>query len=186
MSDFSVQSRTTLPLFVHTGSVPESCQADFFPITGSTGVQPAARTWVANLINYTPVTLKYAYPVNRVFWINGSTITSTNVDMGIYTADGVRIYNTGSTAMSGASSVQYVTPSTTFVLAPGDYYFAWSCNNTTSRGMAFGGAANAGRVLGLVEQTPGGFGLPATMTPVAWARAWGASMCGVTRTTTGF
>ena len=186
MSDFSSQTGAASPLFMHTGCVPESGQHCMQTPNGGTGVPPAARTWVANLVSYCPMTLTRPYTVNRVFWQNGSTITTTNVDFGIYTIDGRRVYNTGSTAMSGASGIQYVTPGTPFVLDKGMYYFAWTCDNTTNRGMAFGGSATAGRFIGLLEETTGGFGLPATMTPSVWTRAWTASFCGVTRTTTGF
>ena len=186
MSDFSSQTGIVNPLFLHTGNIPESAMHCMQTIQGGTGLPPAARTWVANLVSYCPMTLTKPYPVQRVFWVNGSTITTTNVDAGIYTADGRRIYNTGSTAASGASLPQYVTPGTPFVLYPGMYYFAWTCDNTTNRGMAYGGAATTGRYIGLLEETTGGFGLPATMTPSVWTRAWTASVVGVTRTTTGF
>lgn len=186
MNDFPAQGRMATPLFLHTGCVPESTQHEMYPITGTASIPSAARTWVAKLVSYAPVALIRPYPVQRVFWVNGSTVTTTNVDMGIYSADGVRIYNTGSTVMSGASTAQYVTPATPFVLGAGMYYFAWTCDSTTSRGQAYGGTANGGRMLGLLEETTGSFGLPATMTPVAWARAWGTSVVGVTRTTTGF
>jgi len=148
----------------------------------------AARTWVANLVTYAPVFLPFPYPCNRFFWVNGTTTTSTNVDCGIYSWDGTRIFNTGSTAQGTASTVQYVTPSSVFVLDAGRYYFAWTCNNTTNRGYSMNAVSgqSAGRLAGLLEETTGSFGLPATMTPVAWARAWGPSVCGVTRTTTGF
>jgi len=185
MSDFSNPQAAVTPLFVSAhgqyGSVLAASMAAGVAETG------AARTWVANLVSYAPVVLPFPYPVNRVFWVNGSTNTSTNVDFGIYSWDGGRIYNTGSTVMGTVSTVQYVTPGTSFVLDAGRYYFAWSCNNTTARGYALGTlSANQGRLVGLLEETTGGFGLPATMNPVAWARAWGQSLCGVTRTTTGF
>lgn len=186
MADFSAQIGQSTPLFLHTGSLPESAQAAMQTPQGGTGLPPAARTWVANLVSYCPMTLTKPYPCQRMVWQNGSTITSTNVDAGIYTFDGRRIYNTGSTVMSGANVPQYVTIGTPFVLAPGMYYFAWTCDNTTNRGMAFGGAILTGRFIGLLEETTGGFGLPATMTPTAWTRAWTASVVGVTRTTTGF
>lgn len=147
---------------------------------------PAARTWVAKLIQYNPVQLPFDYRVERVFWYNGTTITSTNVDFGIYTADGTRIYSTGSTAASGSAAIQYVTVSTPFTLTAGTYYFAWTCDNTTSRGQANNGTLAFGVMSGLLEETTGSFGLPATMTPVRFARAWAANACGITRTTSGF
>lgn len=187
MPDFSNQSSPVLPLFVNAAGEYGLGNTVGRLLTAS--IQTiAARTWVANLIAYSPVSIPWDYPVNRVWWVNGSTITSTNVQFGIYTSDGTRIYTTGTVAASGASSVQYVTPSPAFMLRAGSYYFAWTCNNTTSRGYAVLGAASAslGRLSGMLEETPGGFGLPGTMTPVAFNRAWGPNICGVTRTTTGF
>jgi hypothetical protein len=146
----------------------------------------AARAWVANLICYWPVVLHEPFVVNRVWWVNGSTVTTTNVDFGIYDTSGTRLYNTGATAMSGASSRQYVTVGAPFTLQPGTYYFAWTCNNTTNRGNAFAGGVIVSRALGLLEETTAGFGLPATWTPVAWARAWGPSFAGITNTTSGY
>lgn len=185
MSDWGNPQAPVLPLFI--SPYTQYGNALDHGNVSTTSPTLAAVTWVANLISYAPITLPFPYPVKRAFWINGSTITSTNVDFGVYSWEGTLIYNTGSTAMSGASSVQYVTPGTDFILDAGRYYLAWSCNNTTSRGMAGGtAAAQFGRLSGMLEETPGGFGLPASMTAVAWARAWGPSMCGFTRTTTGF
>ena len=185
MGDFPAQSGAVSQLFVHTGCIPECTQDQMWIATGVSSIAPVVRTWVANLVTYAPIFIANPYPVKRVFWMNGSTVTSTNADFGIYTADGVRIYNTGATAMSGTSAVQYVTPSE-FTLDAGLYYFAWSCNGTSNRGMAYGGTAVGGRTIGLLEETTVSFGLPATMTPVAHARSWGAYVCGVTRTSSGF
>lgn len=183
MTDWASTQSSVLPLFVGT--------LDRFGTAGiATGMSNQttanARTWIAKLVSYTPIALPFPYPVNRVWWANGSSNASTNVDFGIYSKDGVRIYNTGSTAMGTVSTIQYVTPGTKIILDAGLYYFAWTCDNTTSRGYTLNGNANASRVTGLLEETTGSFGLPATMTPVAFARAWGPSVCGVTRTTTGF
>ncbi len=146
---------------------------------------PAAITWVTNIVSYHPIMLPWSYPVRRVFWINGSTISSTNVDMGIYTRGGVKLFSTGSTAMVGASSIQYAALGTDIVLPPGGYYLAWTCDNTTNRGFACSGSAANGEMLGMLQETKA-IPLPATMTPVAWAQAWGPSACGITRTSTGF
>jgi hypothetical protein len=168
------------PVMPHSGpGTGSSIAANAIPTTSS------ARTWVANLVQYNPVWVNEDFPVERVYWVNGSTVTSTNVDFGIYTVDGTRIYNTGSTAMSGSSTRQYVTPSTLLTLSPGLYYFAWTCDNTTNRAHAQGGNALSGALYGLLEETTGAFGLPATMTPVTFARAWGVNACGVTRVGSG-
>lgn len=175
-------SPSVLPLFITTGS-PYSAYGGSRGSGNTTG-NDAVRTWVANLVSYCPIWLPVAYPVKRIVMVNGTTVTSTHVDFGIMGADGTRIYNTGSTVMT--ANVQYITPAADFILSPGMYYFAWTCDGTTSRGRTFGGSANTSRIMGLCEETTGTFGIPATMTPVAFARAWGASLCGVTRTSSGF
>lgn len=151
--------------------------------TTAGGITVTAFTWVANLAVYVPVLIPWPYTVRRVFWINGSTITSSNADFGIYTAEGTKIYSTGSTAMSGASAPQFVTP-TEFTLSPGAYYFAWACNNTTSRAYGSTTAANTLRMAGVLQQASA-FALPATMTGASVSNAV-YPLCGITRTTSGF
>lgn len=176
MSDFPTDQ---LPLFISTfSSYGPSYKA------GSSS-SPAAVTWVANQAVYLPVFLPWEYPVKRVWWCNGSTNTTTNVDFGIYTPSGARIYSTGSTAMGTVSVPQYVTPSTPFVLPAGQYYFAWVCDNTTSRG--FGAAvavAATGAIYGLLSQASA-LPLPATATFATYVTP-GFQICGITRTESGF
>jgi len=179
MTDFPTIAQ--LPLFVSTISA-QSCLAAL-AATG-TSISPAALTWVANQAVYMPVTLPWPYPVNRVWWINGSTVTSTNVDFGIYTASGAQLYHTGSTAMAGASNVQFVTPATPFVLPAGRYFFAWVCDNTTTR--AFGvtpSSAATGALSGLLTQTSA-LPLPTTATFATFS-AVALEVCGITRTAVG-
>lgn len=185
MPDFPISPSPATPLHI-------SCLSRFsgswdLHITSNSGTL-AARDWIANLVSYTPFVLPFPYPLKRFFWINGSTITSTNVDCGIYTVGGAKLASTGSVAMSGANSVQYAAPTATMLLAPGMYYIAWTCDNTTARAnaQALSSAATQGGLAGLLQETTGGFGLPATMTPVAWAQTISGATCGITRTTSGF
>jgi hypothetical protein len=185
MGDLTQASPTVLPLHFSTLHGGANGLQSIVAVAVGTS---AARTWVANLIQYNPVTVTRAYPVKRAFWINGSTTASTSVQFGIYTEDGTLIYTTGDVAMSGGSAIQYETVSPDFVLQPGRYYFAWTCNNTaTNRGFTLTSATvNNNRLMGLLEETTAEFGLPAMMNPVAFTRAWAHNICGVTRTTTGF
>ncbi len=153
--------------------------------TAGTSTDPAAMTWVADVAAYIPIWNPYVYPVQRVFWLNGTTTTTTNVDMGIYTADGERIYSTGSTAQGSATTVQYVSVATPFLLYPGSYYLAWTCNNTTARAYGRSPPAANGRQVGLLQQASA-LPLPATMTPVVWNANVGVPFCGFTQTSTGF
>jgi hypothetical protein len=180
MTDFPQAGSGVLPLHLHT--LTEWGVATELRALGL-GVS-ASMTWVANQATYMPMSLPWAYPVRRVFWVNGSVVTTTNVDFGIYTPSGKRIYSTGSTTMAGASSTQYVTPATTFVLPAGRYYFAWTCDGTTNRAWGNAPPVPRGAMVGCLSQSTA-LPLPASATPVRYI-ATGLVLCGVTRTGSGF
>ena len=140
---------------------------------------PSVTTWVANYVVYMPVWIPWPYPVNRVFWGNGST-ASNNMNFGIFTSTGKRIYSTGSTAQSGASALQFVTPGSKFTLAPGMYFFALTNDSTTNR--VYGGVMTIlhQQQCGVLGQAAN-FALadPATMATPTQALY---GLCGVTRT----
>lgn len=170
-----------LPLFVHTYS-QWSAMADIRSLVNGTC---ASITWVTDYSVFVPVWLPWDYPVNRVFWVNGTTQTSTNANFGIFHRNGRRIYSTGATAASGASIPQFVTPATPFVLPAGEYYFACTWSNTTNR--AAGSVAftvpflSACGVLG--QASNASLADPATLVTVNQALY---PYCGVTRTVSGF
>jgi hypothetical protein len=177
-----------LPQFIHmyTRYAPLSWRS----LGGATG--PAVYTPVTTTAVYIPIVLPWPYPVNRVWWINGSTTTSTNVDFGIYGNGGGQIYHTGSTAQGTASTVQYVTPATTFILSPGQYYFALAFSGATMTSRGFGTATGAGAMAtgaifaGFLNQTSA-FALPASATFARYSSASvGIPVCGITRTPSGF
>lgn len=182
MSDFP--QSPVLPLFV--GTFSRWAAGATLAQLGAT-VIPSPLTWtVADTAYYIPVWLPWPYPVARVWWYNGSSTTTTNLDFGIYTADGSQIYHTGVTAEGSANTSQYVTPSPGFILPPGGYYFALACSSTTS-GRGGSGATSAVtslREVGVLQQATA-MPLPATMAGGAVANAL-IPFCGITRTTTGF
>ena len=149
----------------------------------ATNVGPAALTWTANLAVYVPVFLPWPYTVNRVFWVNGSTVGS-NVNMGVFTKAGRILYETGSTAQSAVNVAQYVTPSTRFVLPQGEYYFGLTCDGTTNRLCGAGLAVISLAHMGVLQQASN-FALsdPAVF---AFPTVAAFPQCGVTRTSSGF
>lgn len=143
-------------------------------------------TWVANQALYIPFSIPWTFPVRRVFWANGSSITTTNRDFGIYTASGTKIYSTGSTAASGTSVLQYVS-ATEFLLSPGRYYMAITTDSATASRGGFGvSTVNIARLAmaGCLEQATA-LPLPATMTPVTMALSV-FPLIGFTSTSSGF
>lgn len=145
---------------------------------------PAAQNWTANLAVYVPFHLPVPFPVQRVFWLNGSTTTGSSVDFGVYTDDGIKVFSTGVTAMLAGPSFQYASVAAR-LLDPGSYYFAWACDGTTNRANVTLVPAADGELMGLLVQQLGSLALPATMTEAAYA-GQGLPGCGITRMASGF
>lgn len=182
--DWPRQYDASLPLHIHTFGL-YSGHHDASQV--ATTFTFAAYNWPAqNRGVYIPISIPWAYPVARVFWANGSTITTSSMCFAIYNVDGVRLMTTGVTAQSGASLFQYVDV-TDFILPAGVYYFFLSNNSATVTSRAFGNSeikTQEGRVGGLLQQASVE-AAPTTATFEAWAST-GLPLCGVTRTASGF
>lgn len=183
MSDFP-GNPGVLPQFISPWTIygPTIDMRTIAAATGGAGTM----TWVANSAVYIPISLPWAYPVARVWWANGSTVASANCDFGVYTSSGKQIYHTGSTTQSGASALQFVTPTTPFILDPGNYYFAWVCDSTTSHANALAlTTAVFGSLIGIYSQASA-LPLPSSATFAALGTSLGVPLCGITRTASGF
>lgn len=117
-----------------------------------------------------PFRLNEGVVVTRLGWLNGSTITSSNFDLGIYSTAWARLVSTGSTARSGGSAWQWVDIADT-PLAPGDYYLVGvGDTNTTGRpGGVTTVAAPSLALLGAQDSTTDAFPLPNPLTNMAAA-----------------
>lgn len=183
MSDFPQPQ--ILPLHIHTISSQFSGGAEAQYLVGTANF--TTYNWPAqNRAIFIPMTLPWPYPVQRVFWCNGSTATG-NMCFAIYSPAGRRIYTSGSVAQSGATQLQYAAVATPFLLSPGTYYFALANDSATTTNRIFGASTVAtpeGRLAGMVQQNSA-FPLPETATFEAWSST-GAPLYGVTRTASGF
>jgi len=151
------------------------------------GLALASNTWpVANTAFYLPLMIPWPYPVRRIFWGNGSSVTSTNMDAGIYTWEGVRLFSTGSTAASGVGALQYVALGTELILTPGRYYLALADSSTTANrgGIAAAGTVSRNRQIGILQEASA-LPLPANMTGAQVANAY-IPVVGVTKLASGF
>lgn len=183
MTDFP--NIPSLPLFVSTFT--RYCSAFEVGTIASTTTSAAFAWATANLGVFYPVVLPWPYPVQRVFWANGTT-ASLNANFGIYTADLVQLYSTGSTAQTGpgTSVIQYVSPTVPFVLPPGRYYFGFALSNTTA-GCAYGAGGRdltSCRLAGFFQQATQ-IPMSASLTPAALATG-NIQLCGITRKSAGF
>jgi hypothetical protein len=79
----------------------------------------------------------YIYPfrihvpelATKLLVANGSTV-SGNIDIGIYDSELNKVISAGATVQAGTNSVQELTITATWLI-PGDYFMAFSINNTT-------------------------------------------------------
>lgn len=125
-----------------------------------TGAWPAA-----NRAIYIPLAIPFYYPVNRA-WI-AVQASAGNIDIGVYSEQGARIWHSGSTVVAGTTTLQFITPSPTFILPPGSYYLAAVCSTTTTA--TFGrwntGIGASHQMAGTLQQASA-LPLPDPMTPV--------------------
>lgn len=121
-----------------------------------------ASTWnSANQACFIPVKIGYPFATQKMFWINGATVGTNSVDVGIYDSQGNRLASSGSTTTSGASAVQSVSVSVS--LKPGLYYFGFVMNGTTDTVIVAATASNLPRAWG-VYFVGTSFPLPSTAT----------------------
>lgn len=178
MSDFPTPSLP--PLFINSLSGYCSWMENASPAAAPIN----ALSWTANTTIYVPLFLPWPYQVQRVFWANGSSVTSTFRDVGVYSADGCKVFSTGTTAASGASVLQYV--NLTALLAPGRYYMAYGTDSATAnRGGSGLTGLNIARSALQGQLQEATYPLPTTMTPVTMVLTV-FPLFGLTMTTTGF
>lgn len=153
--------------------------------TIDSGINPVSATYTtANQARYYPISIPFAYPVHRVFWVNGSSVSGTR-DFAIYTKEYKRIYSTGSQSASGGSAPQYYSTGLPILLQPGDYYFGFNCSATTNAVWGKTVSAESQRFAGILQQAVGAVTLPDPMVPAA-ASVASINICGVTWTPSGF
>jgi hypothetical protein len=123
----------------------------------------ASATWSGSgRAVYVPFRSDRSLVVTRMFWANGGTVTG-NADVGIYNGSLTRLVSSGSTAQSGATTLQYVDITDT-VLTPGSYYLAFVADGSTF--LRHNAAVRHYQSAGIVEEAAA-LPLPATATPTA-------------------
>lgn len=121
-------------------------------------------------VYYMPIAIPGRFTVARFMTANGSA-ASGNVDVGLYSAAGLKLISTGSTARSGTNVVQYIDV-TNQSFPPGRYYLAMVVGSGSNNMMRVSaGTISNARMLGVLQETLGALPLPTTMTPVAIAQA---------------
>jgi hypothetical protein len=112
----------------------------------------SSQAWAlgANKILYIPVLLEQPMQVSEVWWLNGGTV-SGNVDCGVYTDNGIRLGNAGTTAQAGPSTNQSV--STNFLVPRGIVYMALAVSSATATFFALAAAGDPDWMGFMLEQS---------------------------------
>lgn len=136
---------------------PESLGRSALP--GST---PGSAAWsTTNRIVYVPFAIDAAVTVYKLWWLNGATVGTNNLQAAVYNGAFSRLINGTSTLSAGANICQY-DDITNVGLPAGRYYMALWCNGTTAT--TFRGVVAAS--MGIYYETNAS-GPQATGTPVA-------------------
>jgi hypothetical protein len=171
------------PLFINSLSARYSAAHKLLAYLSALGNLGTGAWPSANLALYVPISHPFAYPVKRVFVVNGTTATG-NWDLGLFSALTLtKLYSTGAVAQSGTSALQYSTVN--WLVQPGEYYLALSLSSGS--GTTFRTTAATSTRMGMIGclQQATAHPLPSTLTPAAVANAYWP-MFGLTRTTAGF
>jgi hypothetical protein len=122
----------------------------------------------ANLARAYPFVLTEPTLIRKLWWYNGST-ASGNIDCGVYTEGGGRLFSTGATAQGTISVIQEV-DITDFLLGRGRYYLAISCSSATATLFSNVLSVQLSKMLGW-KQMATAHPLPTTFTDAAFSAA---------------
>lgn len=137
------------------------------PVTRLTA--PVSAVWSAtNRIVYVPFYLNRTVTVYKLWWLNGATVGTNNLQAGVYDENLARVIAGTSTLSAGTANLCQFDDITDTVIGPGRFYMALWCNGTTAT--VFRNTAGG---VGVYVQTAAG-GLPATATPAAIGGGGGA------------
>jgi hypothetical protein len=133
----------------------------------------------ANKIFYVPFRIPEDCTVLRAFWNNGNAVAG-NLNLGLYSATGTKLWETGSTGQSGTDQLQFV-DITDQPVSAGLYYGALQ-NSGTSRIVRQAGTLYFLQAAGVLEEAAGSFTLPSTATfaklSVAYVPVFGLDLRG--------
>lgn len=130
-------------------------QTSLGSVVGTIGAAASATIPVNGLAYYIPFRLTRTMVAVNAFVMNGATLATTNmIDIGIYSADGIRLVRTGTTAMAStpANAIQTI-PLASTTIGPGLFYIAISATVTTTTWFRSALSAQLCKVVGMATQS---------------------------------
>lgn len=138
-------------------------------ILGGQNAAPASAAWpAAQRAFYIPIRLNYPATVYRLWWLNGTTASTDDFQVGVYAPDGTdggpgtRVINGTATLAAGASVCQYDNITDT-ALNAGVWWIAMWGEGTTPHTNRY----TSGKLTGYYMQSSLATGLPTSATPVS-------------------
>lgn len=138
---------------------PFSPEAHPFIRAAGSGVPASAAYPAVNRAFFFPFRLYRSETVYRYFWVNGTTASTDNVQVGVYDMAGNVINRGTSTLAAGVSACQFDNI-TDYVLGPGEYLMALWCSGTTTHILRLAPTARYLRAAGFLQQSSLTGGLP--------------------------
>jgi hypothetical protein len=119
----------------------------------------------ANAAIFIPFRVMTPTRINKMFLVNGTNVAG-NIDLGIYTDDGIRLTSNGGTAQSGPNTVQILSMSTARRVHPGQYYYMAVACSSSSAGIVVEAGTPAVALLQMMgmARVTSAYPLPATVT----------------------
>lgn len=131
---------------------PRSVQCGDSILGQLSSTSTSSTAWpTANMAFYIPFQLAGPILVRKLWWHNGTTVGTNNLDAGIYDEEFNRLASTGGTLSAGASALQEV-DITDLYLPRGRYYLALACNGTTATVNAAGTSGGVMSITGCAQQ----------------------------------
>lgn len=148
----SVHRAAPVSMFVSPYSKEASAFVNLAPASGTISLSPSGMAF--------PIVLPVACVARRLWWLNGVTVGTDTMQVGIYDANGVSVVLGTATTTSGANVVQFDDITDTS-LPPGRYWLACRCSGSTATFFRAAGSVNI-RVLTAAIIVPSG-ALPANL-----------------------
>jgi hypothetical protein len=140
------------PPVIHTGQYGNADRN-----LSSSGPSP-----VANTVYYQGITIPFDYNARSLLWANGNASTTRDVCFGLYSNDGVLIYDSGVVGFTSPATGQKhsITPTSPWFVPAGTYYFAFQTSSTAAI-HCWDSVLSPDTAL--LYETRGSMGLPSTM-----------------------
>src|SRR5215471_104247 len=115
-------------------STPHLCAPYFREFSVMRNDGWASATWpLANQAIFVPFELDRPMRVTSAWWVNGNALASASADIGVYTADGTKLYSSGAVVLAGTNAYQTTGLGLPLTLPRGALYLALAVSSVSAQ-----------------------------------------------------